>query len=733
MNNNNNVANGGSAALLLMCLSSSLSSSSSASLFASSIESTARASNFISDKNAVAYDKARGAGLDPVELRAELERAYKAECIMTPTGGACPPNMRVGPNGCCEFLDPAKITTADKIKSIAKSIAEEVIVSFIFEALVSFAVKRATEVAAMRAAYSSAYRSAARVASKASAKASARAAARLALASAKASRAAALGPAGIALIMFEILSAALDIADPLGYNTFQPNEAAMNTRNVIDVKMENLSKEGKPEERSDYPMTFPLSTAFPQYDQQLLDAITGKFLPDALTILDEKITAELFSGFESGADVSEKVSDEIANALDLILSKKHKERDKFIYNFYRQKGLGLQIEHVEFMSTPKRIGVTLSKYGADKYNKKMEPLHLKYSNPYVEFKSKIPDDYSPMVAVYTNKYRVLNRSNPGSGTKPNVTEKNLTRKVVLAFPYAMIVSQCMTGMQGAHSQRINPKEYGVTFNNQTGYCNFTKDYCTRFGMEFKNNDCKLLPGQKYAEMIFGTTITRAVVSDWQRRKEAFESKDPGQIALATALTAVEYAFPPVLGARLLAETLYNTFKGSYGRGAGKPMVCQSDYERKGALCYPKCRDGYKSSALECEGVCPPGSKNTGLTCIQGIHAYIPSNQCSNPFKSCFYKRKPCRDGYRYRGSTCNKECLPGFKFRSGAAGSAFCDKPRNRYTRMGKAKPLNTCPPNTEKDGALCYKLCRKGFRGDGPVCKVADPGKYETLYDIAK
>ena len=31
-------------------------------------------------------------------------------------------------------------------------------------------------------------------------------------------------------------------------------------------------------------------------------------------------------------------------------------------------------------------------------------------------------------------------------------------------------------------------------------------------------------------------------------------------------------------------------KKSYGRGAGKPMICKSSEEQDGALCYPKCKN-----------------------------------------------------------------------------------------------------------------------------------------------
>jgi len=35
----------------------------------------------------------------------------------------------------------------------------------------------------------------------------------------------------------------------------------------------------------------------------------------------------------------------------------------------------------------------------------------------------------------------------------------------------------------------------------------------------------------------------------------------------------------------------------------------------------------------------------------------------------------------------------------------------------GAGKVLTTCPPDQDKNGALCYPRCRKGYRGVGPVC----------------
>ena len=58
--------------------------------------------------------------------------------------------------------------------------------------------------------------------------------------------------------------------------------------------------------------------------------------------------------------------------------------------------------------------------------------------------------------------------------------------------------------------------YGVKFNQGRGTCDFTRDYCKRYGLTFfynkklGENDCKLAGAQRVSETIFGTTVTRSV-------------------------------------------------------------------------------------------------------------------------------------------------------------------------------------------------------------------------------
>jgi len=59
-------------------------------------------------------------------------------------------------------------------------------------------------------------------------------------------------------------------------------------------------------------------------------------------------------------------------------------------------------------------------------------------------------------------------------------------------------------------------KYGVTFDEKRGNCNFTREYCKRFGLTYFHNgdvhgpDCKLATSQRIVESIFGTTVTRSI-------------------------------------------------------------------------------------------------------------------------------------------------------------------------------------------------------------------------------
>ena len=411
-----------------------------------------------------------------------------------------------------------------------------------------------------------------------------------------------------------------------------------------------------------------------------------------------------------------------AQILQAEMDYNHIKRDKIIYNLCVSRGYGGQVEFIESMSSETVIGVTLNEEGAKLYNERMVDEHLKYSNPANKLdKEDIPDEYVPLVAAYTDTYRKIDKLNPGNSQTPNVIEKKLDRKMALMMPWAAIMYNCLGDKRGTSASyfTINPADHGTTFNYDKGYCNYTEAYCKgQMKLDYKNGDCHLSESQRVAEILFGETVTRAVKGSWDNRKDDFSSGDPSRVVAATFSTL----FDPTGLWTAAATDIINLINASKGRGAGViPIKCKDDEERKGQLCYPKCRDGYRSSALECEGVCPPGSRNTGLTCLQSTRTkscflWEKTSRCKKRFKDA--DGNPI--GVRSKGaSTVAEPCLPGFTRRSYALGSAFCDKPRNRYTRAFMGKLKSKCPDDKpNKQNGLCYSDCPEGYpRARGPIC----------------
>lgn len=681
------------------------------------------------------------------------------------------PNGRCGKgysmeNGCCYPHSSERNKTHEKLQ-LAGGIIKDIGISVVAGVLIEKALMKGLTTSASRAATNRAAvgaAKAAKTAGKAAVKAvknavtiakAARAfvaAGKAAAAGAKYAVAASGGPVGLmvtaALLAFDAISITLDILDVDGYDSFTSQGLLTNMKNIID------SSVAKEFEKNDikYPMIFPISILFPEEMALAQEYMNAQIIEKYLDIEMAK-NAKVQSVFDKyiqdiieNPDVEQPVPKEYIDFIGELYKIKHLERDRAVYSKLKEL-LGDQAYKISFyesISGPDQMGISLSPEGAKEWNSENQEIWLQNNdlfNPPDSDTLKIPDEPA---ACYTDTYYVYTS---GTADKPNMSPKKLPEKTVIANYYGSLLAFCeKTRKMKGTSTGVDPKALGTRFNFDTGVCEFSKDMCKRYGLEFKNNDCKPRPGQEVAELIFGTTITRAYIKEYSQRLDDFKSGDPEKIMIALAKTQLDL-MTFGLGSVILTETLKSYAKKSKPatvgdcpsgmrddgvncwldpvyRGPGKPLGCKPDEEKKGQLCYPKCRDGYDSRELECEGKCPSGSKNTGLTCLQPIHAYVPGNKCSNPFRKCFYQRAPCRAGYSYRGTTCNKNCLPGFTFRSGAAGSAFCDKPRNRYSRAGDAKPLSlsSCPEGEERQGLLCYKKCsNKGEQGQYKYNAVLD------------
>lgn len=63
-------------------------------------------------------------------------------------------------------------------------------------------------------------------------------------------------------------------------------------------------------------------------------------------------------------------------------------------------------------------------------------------------------------------------------------------------------------------------------------------------------------------------------------------------------------------------------KGSYGRGAGKPMRCGSDEQEDAALCYTPCRSEFHGVGPVCWQNCPSGRNDCAAGCTLGKRSCI---------------------------------------------------------------------------------------------------------------
>ena len=314
-------------------------------------------------------------------------------------------------------------------------------------------------------------------------------AAKVTAASSKWAMAACGGPVGLmvaaAMMLFDIISLLLDILDADGYDSFTPQKLLSKIRRLIDY---NVSKEFEKVD-IDYPMLFPLSTAFPEEMEIAQEYMNGY-------IMEKYAEAELAKNPLAKAAFDDFVQDVINKPdedvpvpkayIDFIVELyriKHVERDRAIYSKMKEL-LGdkaWQIELYEPLSTPDRMSVTFSRKGAQEWNSQHESIWLTNNDlfkPPDTDNIKIPDQPA---ACYTDTYYVYQS---GTADDPNMATKKLPVKTVLSNYYGCLLAYCEKVRKlKKTSTGVDPKALGTKFNFETGVCEFSKELCRRYGME----------------------------------------------------------------------------------------------------------------------------------------------------------------------------------------------------------------------------------------------------------
>lgn len=148
--------------------------------------------------------------------------------------------------------------------------------------------------------------------------------------------------------------------------------------------------------------------------------------------------------------------------------------------------------------------------------------------------------------------------------------------------------------------------------------------------------------------------------------------------------------------------------GPYERGVGSVLQCPIGKELVRGLCYTPCRDGYAAPLAfpsVCTRTCPSDYRDDGLTCFRDAKIISSDHDSCPAYDVCGIALakgcSSCPSGYANDGCTCRRD--PKMITKS-------------RYDRGTGTIPFS-CPAGTERDGLLCYPVCKSGFDGVGPLC----------------
>ena len=214
-----------------------------------------------------------------------------------------------------------------------------------------------------------------------------------------------------------------------------------------------------------------------------------------------------------------------------------------------------------------------------------------------------------------------------------------------------------------------------------------------------------------------------------------QPKEKGMIKLTKALLATIFMAMLMFTSLVSAEGSDFYWKDSYGRGVGTIPVlrCEQGTDKIGALCYEPCKAGYEEAAgdrLAC----------TGKTYLRPAGTGVPTWTKHETIDQMYYKGfikkhrmvrvaklvTECRPGKDKWGAQCFEPCRPNF--HAGGATGRVCTANTKIVFYDRKVLPLRQyCKDGKENDAGLCYKSCRSGTKGIGPVCWGDKPSGYEA------
>ena len=483
--------------------------------------------------------------LDTETLEKEIEEILEEEfkpCLFPPySNGTCDKGYRIETGEdtgkkCCypeSSIQPSKF---QKNLKLANKIIQEILISMVAGELLERMVKKMIGKSTVKSG-SKVTASAASRAAKA-----ARASKKLALATKSISttirtvvktgskaifKAVIGGTVGAAFLAIDAIGLVLDIKDTAGYASFIDQDTFQNTKDIIDAKFFEAMELAELE----FPIIYPLGLLYGANYEAAIEVGYANII-DKYFVSDMELekNSEYKKAFD---DYVDDLTDSIVNETDepefpkkledysvKIPEDHYVERDELIYeamvNFIGLANCKLYPK----ISSPSTIGITLTREGARKLNESNKNKWL----------TDDPDDENAEVALsatYTDKYYIYDRDAiDQTDDNPIMEEVTLPEKTVIATGYGALFSMCEKRRKlKSSSAAITPTSYGSYFDFENAKCIFTRDLCNRYGLKLENNDCVFREGQEIAEMVFGTTTTRASITEWTDRLDTLKSRN----------------------------------------------------------------------------------------------------------------------------------------------------------------------------------------------------------------
>ena len=205
------------------------------------------------------------------------------------------------------------------------------------------------------------------------------------------------GPVGWALLIFDILSITLDLADMSNYNSFLENKMNLEMRDVLVYKFyEAVKLDG-----GDFPVLFPYSLLFLDEATRVAEEVNLKMFGDYITELTEveggvEYLVKLFTGEmeaeETGSVPPPETTEQTQEGLsvmekffDRVREKHHLKLDKYTFDLLQKEipeNRKNDIIFVESLSTKSSVGIAISEQAAIKWNNDKRTEWFTYLDPF---------------------------------------------------------------------------------------------------------------------------------------------------------------------------------------------------------------------------------------------------------------------------------------------------------------------------------------------------------------